>query len=58
MAAAYAYRGDADRAMKWLEQAYREKDTELCFIRFEPIFRKLSSDPRYQNFLHKMNLPI
>ena len=53
----YAARNDADRAIYWLERAYRQHDTGLLSIRHDPMLRNLESDPRYRAFLKKMNLP-
>ncbi len=58
VAGAYAYRGEADRAMEWLDRAYREKDVDLAFIKFEPLFENIKSDSRFKPFLRKMNLPV
>jgi TolB-like protein len=57
IARAYAFRGDRDRAMNWLERAYLARDEDLYFIRGDPLMRNLEADARYQAFLHKMNFP-
>ena len=57
VAGAYAYRGETDRAMEWLDRAYNEKDVDLAFIKFEPLFKKIKTDSRYKAFLRKMNFP-
>jgi TolB-like protein/Flp pilus assembly protein TadD len=53
----YAYRGDQDLALQWLERAYKQK--EACFIELkgEPLFTNLLNDPRYKAFLRSVNLP-
>jgi hypothetical protein len=53
----YAYRGDNDQALDWLDRAYRQKDLGLVEIVGEPLFKNLATDPRYKAFLRKMNLP-
>jgi TolB-like protein/tetratricopeptide (TPR) repeat protein len=53
----YAYRGDHDLALQWLERAYRQKDSGLTEIVGEPLFKGLADDPRFRAFLQKMNLP-
>ncbi len=53
----YAYRGDHDRALEWLERAYQQKDASLDEITGEPLFRNLADDPRFKAFLRKMKLP-
>jgi adenylate cyclase len=53
----YAFRGEKDRALEWLERAHDEKATELAQLVGERLFDNLASDPRYKAFLRKMNLP-
>jgi tetratricopeptide (TPR) repeat protein len=52
----YAFRGQFDEAMRWLERAYAQKDFSLYLIKawLPP---NLVADPRYKAFLRKMNLP-
>jgi adenylate cyclase len=56
MAETHAYRGEADKALQWLDRAYTHKD-ELHLIKGDPMFDKIDRDPRYKAFLRKMNLP-
>jgi TolB-like protein len=56
IAAVYAYRGERDEALQWLERAYVQKDSTLPWILRDPTMTKLESDPRYKAFLRKMNL--
>lgn len=58
IADAYAYRGDANQAFRWLERAYGQKDSALFAIKSDPLLKGLASDPRYAAFLRKMNLPL
>jgi TolB-like protein/Flp pilus assembly protein TadD len=57
VAITYAYRGDHDRALEWLERAYQQKDASLDEIVGEPLFKSMADDPRFKAFLRKMNLP-
>ena len=57
VAETYAYRGDHDLALQWLERAYRQKDISLVGIVGEPLFKNLYEDPRFNAFLRKMKLP-
>jgi TolB-like protein len=57
IAEAHAYRGEADEALRWLEQARRNRDGDLTRLLSSPLSRTLAHDPRYQAFLRKMNLP-
>jgi TolB-like protein len=58
IAKVYAFRGEPDEALRWLDRAYVEKDPTLFFhIVGDPIMKSLKVDPRYKAFLKKMNLP-
>jgi len=57
VAEVYAYRGERDDALKWLERAYVQKDAVLKWIARDRNLANLQSDPRYKAFLRKMNLP-
>ena len=57
IARTYAYRGERDQAMIWLERAYSVKDEDLYLIKRDPLMKNLEGDPRYQAFLRKMNFP-
>jgi hypothetical protein len=50
--------GNWDEALAWLEKEYQQHDDDgLLFLRYEPIFAPLRSDPRFQNLLRRMNFP-
>jgi hypothetical protein len=53
----YAYRGDHDLALEWLERAYTQKDAALVEILGEPLFKNIADDLRFKAFLRKMKLP-
>jgi TolB-like protein len=57
VAVVYAYRGELDKALAWLDRAYSQKDVELYWIKGTPGLKNLDSDPRYKAFLRKMKLP-
>lgn len=57
IAKVYAYRGEKDEALRWLEKAYAYRDEDLWLIKGDPHFRSMEQDPRYKAFLRKMNLP-
>jgi tetratricopeptide (TPR) repeat protein len=58
IARAYAWRDDADRAFKWLDTAYEQRDAYLAQILWDPQLAKaLRADPRWPRFLDKMGLP-
>jgi TolB-like protein/DNA-binding winged helix-turn-helix (wHTH) protein/Tfp pilus assembly protein PilF len=51
----YASLRDTDQAMSWLEKSYEERFNPSVLLR--PGFDPLRSDPRFQNFLHRVGLP-
>jgi TolB-like protein/predicted Zn-dependent protease len=56
MAETYAYFGDADQAFKWLDAA-ADRDLGIMWLRGNPLFKALKSDPRYLALLRKLNFP-
>jgi tetratricopeptide (TPR) repeat protein len=52
----YAYAGDKEKTMEWLEKGYEMKDPMMPYIHAF-IFDLLDGDPRYQDLLRRMNLP-
>jgi serine/threonine protein kinase/Tfp pilus assembly protein PilF len=55
VASAYAELGDKEKAFYWLNKAYDEH--ELLFIKTEPVYSGLHSDPRYADLMRRMGLP-
>jgi predicted Zn-dependent protease len=58
LAELYAYRGENDKALLWLENAFKKRDGWLVFLKGDPLMKNLKSDARYITFLKKMNLPL
>lgn len=58
VAQSYAYRGENELALQWLERANVQKDAGLIEILGEQMFKGMAEDPRYKAFLRKMNLPV
>jgi tetratricopeptide (TPR) repeat protein len=57
VARTYAFRGDHERSLQWLERAYKQKDPGLADLVGEHAFSNIADDPRFKAFLRKMNLP-
>jgi TolB-like protein/DNA-binding winged helix-turn-helix (wHTH) protein len=53
----YAELGNADMAMRYLEQGYREHTIELVRLQLNPAYDDMRTDPRFQNMVHRIGLP-
>ena len=58
---AYRYydAGDNERTIDWMEKAYEERDPNLPYsVRHPHFYDTLRTNTRFQDLLHKMNLPL
>jgi TolB-like protein len=53
----YAARGDVDRAVAWLERAYRQRDAGLLTITHDPMLKSLTGNPWFEALLRRLRLP-
>ena len=58
IATVYAWRGEKERALDWLDRAYAQGDGGLGLLKTDPLLRGVRGDPRYRALLAKMNLPL
>mgnify|MGYP003674272398 FL=1 len=52
----FAFIGEHDKAIEWLEIAYKRKNSELYRVKYDHFFKELRSDSRFLFLLEKMNL--
>lgn len=52
----YAGLGDNEQAFAWLDKAYNEQSVWLSFLKVDPKFDPLRSDPRFQDVLRRIGL--
>jgi TolB-like protein len=57
IAAIYAGLGNKERALAWLETAFKAHDPGLVGLKQDPSLDPLRSDPRFQEIVRKMNFP-
>ena len=57
LAAIYANLKDKDRAFELLEKSYQTHSGNLAYLKPDPFWDGLRSDPRYADLLHRMGLP-
>jgi tetratricopeptide (TPR) repeat protein len=53
----YAGLGDKDRAFESLEKGYAERSGGMPFLKVDPFWYNVRSDPRYADLLRRMGLP-
>jgi adenylate cyclase len=53
----YAFRGDNDESLKWLERAYAQHDGGMSSMNLDPLLRNLRGDSRFKALLVKMRFP-
>lgn len=52
----YAGLGEKAEAFKWLEEAYRNHDVGLVYLKVDPCLDPLRSDPRFDDLLRRVGL--
>jgi hypothetical protein len=57
IATLYTYAGEKDRALDWLEIAYKERIQNLVYLNVYPKWDPLRDDPRFQALVAGMNFP-
>jgi tetratricopeptide (TPR) repeat protein len=57
IATIYAGLSDADNAMSWLEKSYRQRESQMPFIKSDDRFSSLHSDPRFQDLIRRLSFP-
>jgi len=57
VASVYVALGDKENAFEYLEKAYQERAGWMTFLKVDPIWDPIRSDPRFDTLLRKMKLP-
>jgi serine/threonine-protein kinase len=58
VAGLYALAGENARALDWLEKSFEERGLQMPYIDANVELAPLRSNPRFQELLRKMNLPV
>jgi hypothetical protein len=56
VARVYVGLGDKDQALSWLERAYDERSDHLVFVKVDPAWDSLRSEPRFVQILRRIGL--
>jgi len=49
--------GDREQTLNWLERAFAEHDSWLIFLKADPKWNSLRSDPKFQELVRRVGLP-
>jgi TolB-like protein/Tfp pilus assembly protein PilF len=49
--------GDRENALAWLERGFQEHDVRLIFLKVDPKWNNLRSEPRFQDLMRRVGLP-
>jgi len=47
--------GEEDQALTWLERGFEQRDAKMVFLKVEPKWNNLRSEPRFVNLMRRMN---
>jgi len=53
---AYLGLGDYEEAFVWLEEAYKEQNNSLQFLKVHPFYDPIRDDPRFKDLIHRVGL--
>jgi len=56
MAVGYAAIGDAEAALTWLERSAARKEMQILYLKYDPFFDSIRSDPRYTALERRVRL--
>jgi serine/threonine protein kinase/tetratricopeptide (TPR) repeat protein len=57
IAQVYAQLGDRAQALVWLEQAFNQRGSKLTYLKVEPAFDQIRSDPQFQQLVQRLGMP-
>ena len=55
IALAYNGLGETDKTFEWLEKGYEQHDPKMAFLKVEPKWNNLRSEPRFIDLMRRMN---
>jgi TolB-like protein/tetratricopeptide (TPR) repeat protein len=58
IASAYAFRGDADSAVKWLQRAFTSREDSMILLKVDPDIGRIRGDARYKTLLRQMHMSV
>ena len=46
--------GETDKALEWLEKGYEQRDPKMAFLKVDPKWNNLRSDPRFIDLMRRI----
>ncbi len=56
-ALAYAGLGEREQSLQWLERSYQDRSSDMTYVKTEPRFDSLRSDPHFAALVRRVGLP-
>jgi hypothetical protein len=56
-ASVYAFLGDKEKTLEWLEKAYQQREFQILYIKISPNYNFLRDNPRFQDLMRRIGLP-
>ena len=47
--------GETEETLAWLERGFEQRDAKMVFLKVEPKWNNLRSEPRFVNLMRRMN---
>ncbi|MBA4182723.1 MAG: hypothetical protein H0X49_01745 [Acidobacteria bacterium] len=47
--------GETEETLAWLERGFEQRDAKMVFLKVEPKWNNLSSEPRFIDLMRRMN---
>jgi tetratricopeptide (TPR) repeat protein len=57
IAVVHAYRKENDSAFEWIARAYRQHDDGLAWLKVQKLMVNIHSDPRFREWIKKLDFP-
>jgi tetratricopeptide (TPR) repeat protein len=54
----YSALGDYDKAIHWIEEAYKQRHDFTPWFKYNFYFKPLYNDPRFKDIVNRLNLPV
>jgi len=54
----YVLRNNPDKTFEWLDNAWRDRDSSMGGLLYDPVMLRYKDDPRFAAFCRKVGLPV